>query len=234
MSSRVSVEDTVVALSRTKRWTGAEERRCAHREKLRLVRRDLHDKVGSSLAGMAMAMETAERMINADPAEARQLVDHVRADLAELITVVRRLSADREVPNNVCTLPTAMRAMVGRMRRLLGDRKEIILTIDERAETVPEDVGWAAFWIVREALTNVLKHSGGRHCSASVLVRDGHLLVRVVDDGAPSDTPPRSDGSGLTNMADRAAEQGGWCVARPMHPIGFAVVAAFPLVAQAA
>src|SRR5947209_3664759 len=103
MSSRMAVEDTVVALSRTKRWTGAEDRNCAHHEKLRLVRRDLHDKVGSSLAGMAMAMETAERMINADPAEARQLVNHVRADLAELITVVRRLSADREVPNNVCT-----------------------------------------------------------------------------------------------------------------------------------
>jgi signal transduction histidine kinase len=230
----VSVEDTVVALSRTKRWTGAEDRRRGDREKLRMVRRDLHDKVGSSLAGMAMVMETAERMINADPAEARQLVGHVRADLSELIAVVRRLSADREVPDNVCALPTAMRAMVGRMCRLLGDRKEIFLTIDERAETVPEDVGWAAFWIMREALTNVLKHSGGRHCSVSVLVRDGHLLIRVVDDGVPTDTLSRSDGSGLTNMADRAAEQGGWCVARPMHPIGFAVVAAFPLVAQAA
>ncbi|HEX3784166.1 MAG TPA: ATP-binding protein [Pseudonocardiaceae bacterium] len=202
---------------------------CSHNDALRTMRRDLHDKVGSSLAGMAMAVETAQRIVGADPGEARQVLGDLRSDMAELITLVRRLSADREAPTKLCSLPTAMRAMVGRMSRLLADRLEISLEIDQEASTIPEDVGWAAFWILREALTNVLKHSMGQHCSVVVLVRDDHLLVRVEDDGAAIPPARGSGGFGLANMADRAAEHGGWCTARPVYPSGFAVVAWFPL-----
>jgi len=123
--------------------------------------------------------------------------------------------------------------MIGRMNRMVSERLEISLHIDPEVSSVQGDVGNAAFWITREALINVLKHSAARHCSVSLLVAEDELHVRVEDDGVRMPAKPRSGGSGLINMSERAAERGGWCTAGPVTPRGFTVVACIPLATAA-
>jgi signal transduction histidine kinase len=191
-----------------------------------MMRRDLHDQVGCSLAGMGLQLEFARRLIDTDTARADRVLADLRSDITELIVDVRRILGNREM-QSICNVEAVLRLMIGRMGRAVAPRLEISLEIDPEVSSVLDDVGSVAVWMVREAVVNVLKHSTARHCSVSVLVQEGALCVRVADDG---DTRPerRSRGYGLVNMSERAQERGGWCNAGPAQPRGFAVEAFFP------
>jgi signal transduction histidine kinase len=193
------------------------------------MRRDLHDQVGSSLAGMSMQLELARRLTGTDSAAAHLVLAELHSDMTELIMRVRQIVANRDTADTPCNVEVALRSMIGRMNRVVADRLEISLRLDPEVNSIRNDIGKAAFWIVREAVINVLKHSTGQHCSASLLVRENELHVRVEDDGVGTPSKPGSGGFGLVNMSERAAERGGWCTAGPMYPRGFAVVACFPL-----
>ena len=85
--------------------------------------------------------------------------------------------------------------------------------LDVRVDVGPDvaGAGWdsqvAAFWIVKEALTNVVKHARASVCVVRVWVDKG-VRVSVVDDGHGGLT---ESGLGLGSMRGRAAELGGWC-----------------------
>jgi signal transduction histidine kinase len=88
----------------------------------------------------------------------------------------------------------------------------------------------AAYRIVTEALTNVVRHSGARHSSVVLAVTASCLRLTVTDDGAgvPASGPPRT-GVGVAAMAERAAELGGTCAVLPGAEGGTSVVAELPL-----
>ena len=69
----------------------------------------------------------------------------------------------------------------------------------------------AAYRIVQEALTNVLRHSGARSCEVDVRAAGGALVVTVADDGTrrPDPAPTSGGGAGLPGMRERAEELGG-------------------------
>ncbi|HEY3610674.1 MAG TPA: ATP-binding protein [Pseudonocardiaceae bacterium] len=201
---------------------------CAHHNRLLGVRRDLHDKVGSALTGMIVTVEVVERLIGMDTARAHRALADLRTDMADLLGEVRRLVVGRDDTHTGRGATTALRTMLGRMSRVVVDRLTITSDIDPLVDTVPETVAWAAFWIVREAMTNVLKHSRARHCAVSLSVRDGHLVARVEDDGTGIPAP-RPTGSGLANMLWRAEEQGGCCTVTSAGRGGVVVVAWLPV-----
>jgi signal transduction histidine kinase len=199
------------------------------------VRRDLHDQIGSSLAGMAMQLEVAQRSIGPDTAQSRRVLADLRTDMADLIANVRRLVANRNAAGAHCSVEMALRSMIGRMSRVVADRLDVSLELDPMIRTVRADIGWAAFWIVREAVTNVLKHSTADRCAIVISVRDNELTVRVEDNGTVIPKQRRrTGGAGLINMTERAVEFGGWCTTGPVLPTGFLVVANFPLTTDAA
>jgi signal transduction histidine kinase len=68
----------------------------------------------------------------------------------------------------------------------------------------------AAYRIVTEALTNVVRHSHARSCEVALTHGDGWLVVQVMDDGVGIDGRP--DGVGMHSMRERAAELGGTTV----------------------
>jgi len=192
------------------------------------VRRDLHDQVGSSLAGMAMQLELAWRLVRMDAGTAHVVLEELRSDITDLIGRVRRIGDGRDDPNQVKNMEATLRYLVHQANRAVAPRLEFFLNFDPRVTATPEERRSAAFWIVWEAIINVLKHSTARRCTASLFVRDGLLHVHVEDDGrVPAKLP--SGGSGLANMSARAMEQGGWCSAVPREPTGFVVTACFPL-----
>lgn len=235
---RKQVEQDVACGRQSRGWRrggrsfGTDQDGCSHYMALMTVRRDLHDQVGSTLAGMEMQLELACRLIGMDASRARDVLWELRADVAELMAGVRRIGDGQAVDRGVVDMEAALRSMMDRLNRLTAPRREFSLEFDPAVGAVRDEAGAAAFWIVREAVMNVLKHSPARHCQVSLQVLDEELRVRVEDDGSRSQLPPSGGSrSGLANMSARAAEMGGWCTAAPLKPMGFAVVACLPLTA---
>ncbi len=190
----------------------------AREEERRRLRRDLHDGLGPALAGLTLKLDAARNRLGDD-----ELLREMRGDVQATITDVRRL-VDGLRPVSLDEL-----GLVGSLRRLV-DRAppggpEVRL-VAEDADSPAAAVEVAAYRIVQEALTNVLRHAGARECEVSVQGRNGHLVVSVADDGAGSFRA--GDGSGLETMRERAEELGGSLELLPRPGGGTLVRAVLP------
>lgn len=110
----------------------------------------------------------------------------------------------------------------------------VSLASDGAARELPASVDAAAYRIVQEALTNAVRHSGGR--SASVLLRyaPDSVEIEVTDDGAGGPARTSPGGNGLPGMSERAVALGGSFSAGPRADGGFRVLARLPLPAMPA
>jgi signal transduction histidine kinase len=191
----------------------------AREEERRRLRRDLHDGLGPALAGLTLKLDTARNLLGDHP-----LLREMRGDVQATIGDVRRL-VDGLRPVSLDEL-----GLVEALRRLVDGVPADGLRIDlvaEDAETAAAAVEVAAYRIVQEALTNVLRHSGASACEVTVRGDDGHLVVCVADDGrGPSDR--RGGGAGLETMRERAEEIGGRLELGPRAGGGTVVRAVLP------
>jgi signal transduction histidine kinase len=205
---------------------------CTHYHALHNVRRSLHDHVGSSLAGLTMSIDLARRALTADRiadrGDAVRLLADLREDVTALLEHVRHLITDSDPRPHDGSVAVALRSMISGMSHAAGDTIAITLEIDPRITAVPEDVAWAAFWIVREAMTNVYKHSSARACAVSLCVRHEQLHVQVRDNGVGLGAA-RPGSAGMVNMRSRATDLGGWCSVERGSPRGVVVTALLPL-----
>ena len=127
-------------------------------------------------------------------------------------------------------MPLDELGLVESLRRLVdrapADGPAVRLTADD-ADSPAAAVEVAAYRIVQEALTNVLKHADARECEVSVQGCDGSLVISVSDDGrAPGPAPRR--GSGLETTRERAEELGGRLELLPRDGGGTVVRAVLP------
>jgi signal transduction histidine kinase len=200
-------------------------RRAVSEERLAMAQ-DVHDGVGHSLAVIAMQAGVAAHVLDRDPARARELLatvvatsrealDGLRADLERLRTPAS--SAARQPGQGLADLPV----LLDRMRDG-GLRLDVTLP---PGDAVPADVGAAAYRIVQESLTNVLRHAGTGAASVRVEL-DGALHVEVADRG--TGTPVGDGGSGIAGMRRRAESVGGRLDAGPRDGGGFLVTAELP------
>jgi len=162
-------------------------------ERLRIAR-DLHDLLGQSLSVVALKSDLADRLVDSDPAAAhRELAD------------VRRVSRQAL---------TEMRAAVHGYRRLAFSEAldsagaalsaaGIDLRVDGTAEHLPEEVENVLAWALREATTNVVRHSGARACEVTVETGADAVALQVDDDGA-AEPSQNGGGMGLAGLAERA------------------------------
>jgi two-component system NarL family sensor kinase len=97
---------------------------------------------------------------------------------------------------------------------------------EETLPVLPAAVEVAAYRIASEAMTNAIRHSGGRVCRVSVIL-DGDLRLAVHDDGAGR--LPSGHGVGLISMRDRAEEVGGTCLITFREGKGTSVEAVLPV-----
>jgi signal transduction histidine kinase len=188
----------------------------------RRLRRELHDGLGPALATIALKAGLAAREVPAGPA--RELIgeisDEVRTSLADVRRVVEAL---RPPALDELGLVGAVRS---RAAALTG---ELSLDVSGPADrpALPAAVETAAYRIAVEAMTNAVRHSGGRRCAVVIECADGHVLVDVRDDGRGLD-PQRPAGVGLRSMRERAAELGGECRVRSLAEGGTQVYARLP------
>jgi len=104
----------------------------------------------------------------------------------------------------------------------------IVVTAPDTLPNLPAAVEVAAFRIVQEALTNVVRHAQARTCMVH-LALDGETLRIEVDDDGRGISPTRRAGVGLASMRERAAELGGDCVVEAPPAGGTRVIAHLPL-----
>ena len=122
------------------------------------------------------------------------------------------------------------------------------LTVHVRQDGPPVPAGADALlgWVVREGVTNVIRHSGGQQCRIEVHSQDGCVTVAIRDDGGgtppdvrsfPGETTPSalrspSGGHGLNGLRERLAADGGTLEAAPRPGGGFCLAAAVPVAAR--
>ena len=173
----------------------------AREEERRRIRRELHDGLGSALAGIALTLEAAR---NSDGSDAEELVegalDQTNAALADVRTMVRGL---RPPALDELGLEGALRAYADKLAPL-----RVEFDLERDLVTLPAAVEVAIYRIVSEALANVARHARAQTCRVSLERRGGQLVLRIEDDGSglPATVEP---GVGLRSMQERAAELGG-------------------------
>jgi two-component system sensor histidine kinase DesK len=181
-------------------------RLAAEGERLRIAR-DLHDLLGHSLTTIAVKAELAQRMVGRDPARAADEMSEVAglarqglADVRAAVTGYREVSLATELANAREVLAAA------------GISAEIPHAVD----SVPGELRELFGWVVREGVTNVVRHSRARRVRINLEPR----AIEIVNDGVPpgrtSAAPegghngerPAGSGHGLTGLAERAAALG--------------------------
>ncbi|MFI9750487.1 histidine kinase [Streptomyces collinus] len=193
----------------------------ANEERLRLAR-DLHDLLGHSLSLITLKSELAGRMLPGRPDEAAQQVADIEqvsrqalVDVREAVTGYRRPRLNAELAGARVALAAA------------GVTAE--LPAEPGLDGVPEESESALAWALREAVTNVVRHSGARRCTVELLRRqtlDGPVLELTVEDNG-SGGPGSGHGNGLAGLTERLTKAGGTLEAGPLKP-GFRLVARVP------
>ncbi|POX45324.1 histidine kinase [Streptomyces sp. Ru71] len=199
----------------------------ANEERLRLAR-DLHDLLGHSLSLITLKSELAGRMLPDQPDKAAQQVADIEqvsrqalVDVREAVTGYRRPRLAAEIAGAQVALTAA------------GVTAE--LPAEPDLTGLPEDSEAALAWALREAITNVVRHSGARRCLVELArhqTLDGPVLQLTVEDNGTggSGTGP---GNGLTGLTERLQKAGGTLEAGPIKH-GFRLVARVPAGSAAA
>jgi two-component system sensor histidine kinase DesK len=191
-------------------------------ERLRLAR-DMHDLTGQSLSMITLKSELAAKRLAKLPSSAER--DAVLTELGDIGRVSRQTLHDIREAVSGYRRPTLAIEVITARNALeaagiaLEDDAELTLrsgTFDPEAEAV-------LAWCLREAVTNVIRHSRARHCRIRLSERMGEVSLEVTDDGrgfpgqgpeSPEDpenlaTPDGAHGSGLRGVSERLSAVGG-------------------------
>ncbi|GAA1824603.1 sensor histidine kinase [Nesterenkonia flava] len=157
------------------------------------IARDVHDVLGHSLTVLLIKAQVARRLMETDPGRSRTELEDIeslaRESLDQVRSTVTRLKAP-QLPGELEVARTALEAA--------GVRAEI-----HQGEGLDTSAGSLLAWALREAVTNVVRHSGASSCRIEV---DGKRL-RVADDGVG--LGQQAEGNGLTGLRRRAEESQG-------------------------
>jgi signal transduction histidine kinase len=211
-------------------------RRRVDAERMRIAR-ELHDVVAHSMAMINVQATAASMQLATDPAGAAAAIQAIRkaskSGLRELRAILEVLR-QADGPNPAVPEPD-LRAIAALVEATSAAGAPTTLQPAEPPVPLPPPVALAAYRIVQESLTNVVRHAG-RVAAIVSLRHDGEYLhVDVVNDGGPAPAAfHEGTGAGLAGMRERAAALGGTLEAGPRPAGGFAVHARLPMAAAAA
>jgi signal transduction histidine kinase len=197
----------------------------AREEERRRLRRDLHDGLGPQLASVTLKLDAARNLLGQDPAATGTLLADLKTQTQAAIADIRRLVYDLRPPAlDDLGLVSALREQIGQYQY---NQLSIRIDAPENLPPLPAAVEVAAYRIVQEALTNVLRHADAHVCIVSLGVGNG-LYLDIRDDGRGLAADRRA-GVGLSSMRERATELGGNCEIGPAPGGGTCVMAWLPL-----
>lgn len=161
------------------------------------IARDLHDVLGHTLTLIALKSELAGKLIDRDPKQAKAEIHEVeqaaRTSLAEVRQAIlgyRAKGLSEEFKQAKSTLETA----------------GVEVRLDSPSVQLPPSHEGVLSLALREAVTNVVRHAGARHCLLRLERSNGHCKLEVHDDGRGG---VQVEGNGLCGMRERVEELGG-------------------------
>jgi signal transduction histidine kinase len=191
------------------------------------VARDVHDVVGHALSVIGAEAGVVRSLPDAGEQELRDtLADiegHARIALQDIQSLVRSL---RDDPGHAAASSPGISAVPS----LIAAARLAGVSVDARIaapDHVDNAVGAAAFRIVQEALSNVVRHAPGSACAVELRADGDALVIRVRDDG-PGTREGDADGFGLRGMRERALLVGGTVTCRNLPERGFEMEARLP------
>jgi signal transduction histidine kinase len=193
-----------------RRARAEERRREAGEERLRIAR-ELHDVVAHHMSLIHVQAGVALHLVDRKPEHVETALTTIKDASKEALTELRALIGVLRADGEEAPL-----APVARLEGLdeLADRTShagVTTTVEVTGDlgTIPTATGTAAYRIVQEAVTNVVRHSGATRARISVVVGAHDLEVTVTDNGrGPGDADPGA-GTGLRGMRERATALGG-------------------------
>ena len=139
-------------------------------EERRRLRRDLHDGLGPQLASQTLAMDAVSKLLERDPASARDILDQLKKQSQSAIQDIRRLIYNLRPPAlDDLGLVEALREGVRQIG--VGGTCVEINPDAEPLPPLPAAVEVAVYRITQEAITNVIRHAGASHCSVWINTR---------------------------------------------------------------
>jgi two-component system sensor histidine kinase DesK len=189
-------------------------------ERLRFAR-DLHDLLGHSLSLIALKSELAGRLAERDPVRARQEMADVEAAARRALAEVRDAVSGYRQVSCAQALAEARSAL---------SAAGIALKAPSAVPPLPGTVDAVLGWVVREATTNVLRHSGARSVTVELARTEDGATLTVTDDGRG---PTGGHGAGLAGIAERVAALGGTVQSGAAPGRGFRLRAVVPVPAPA-
>jgi signal transduction histidine kinase len=167
-------------------------------ERLRFAT-DLHDLLGFSLSAITLKSELSQRLVRSHPDRAlhelSEVLDISRQALADVRSVAssyRQLSLDEEIASARSVLAAA----------------GVAVTVRAEHGALPPAIGTTLATVLREGITNLLRHSSAERCDIVIADGEGAARIEVVNDGVP-ESPCGEPGSGLGNLSSRIEALGG-------------------------
>jgi signal transduction histidine kinase len=193
------------------------------------IARELHDVIGHSISVMGVQAGAVRRLLTPEQEREREALLAVERTGRDAVGEMRRLLGilrENGTEPELEAMPTVQRAgdLVADLRRAGLD---VELHVEGELGDLPPGRALAAFRILQEALTNVLKHAPGAHVEAVLRRTGSELEIEVVDSGGTHPAESAGGGHGLVGMRERVALYGGTLEAGP-DGAGFAVHARFP------
>lgn len=207
----------------------------AHEEERRRLRRDLHDGLGPTLAALTLKIGAARKLLPRDQAAADSVLCELGSDIETTVNDIRRLVSNLRPPSlDELGLLGAIREHVVQLTLSSSvdqvDDLQITMQVPDALPPLSAAVEVAAFRIVQEALTNVVRHSHAHICSIR-LELDTLLSVEICDNGTGL-LAEQHAGVGIRSMYERASELGGTCLVEPSATGGTCVLAHLPVMKE--
>ncbi|HWN00738.1 MAG TPA: histidine kinase, partial [Streptosporangiaceae bacterium] len=228
--------DSAERLLRVEAEHEAQTRRAVEAERARIAG-ELHDVVTHNVSVMVVQAGAARSVLASSPEQAREAQTAIEAllaveasgrtamgELRHLLGLLAPADGDEAV---LVPQPGAgqVPSLVERVRAA-GLNVELSVT---GARDLPPGVDLAAYRVVQEALTNVIKHAGAACAAVALEYRPDDLLITVTNDGRPGPGSPGSGGRGLIGLRERIGLYGGELDAGPRPGGGWRVRATIPL-----
>lgn len=169
-------------------------------ERLRMAR-DLHDLLGHTLSLITLKSELAGRLLEKDPGAATQQVHEVEHVARQALREVREAVAGYR--------QRTLRGELDGAQQIL-EAAGMECVIEYESDSIPSGTDTVLAWVIREGVTNVIRHSRAQHCRISIISSDGSVRAEIHNDGYPRQEGPTVEkGNGLSGLAERVANEGG-------------------------
>ncbi|MER6347289.1 sensor histidine kinase [Streptomyces sp. NPDC001595] len=202
-------------------------RRRADEERLRIAR-ELHDVLAHSISVINVQAGVGLALLDSDPEQARTALTTIKDASKEALGEVRQVLDTLRAPGDAPRAPAPGLDRLPELVEAAGDAG-LTVRVEGTAPSLPPGADLAAFRIVQEALTNVVRHSGSRQARVRLSHGGGVLRLRIEDDGPATGAEVGGSGNGLAGMRERAAALGGTIEAGPRPDGGWRVIAELPL-----